>query len=153
MKKRRQSNIVLPVIIVILLIALILLCIAFFKKDTKDSDSSSTSSLTTEAISEEKSDTKTLTEEKALSAIKSYCYKNNPDLKSIEEAGEYPVYWDVSTNENKEIVVLFRSYTGSQTRYYIDQATGNAYVTEFVPGITDEEERKDETFNVWDYAE
>ena len=34
-----------------------------------------------------------ITDDQALSAIKNYCHTNNPDLKDIEEAGEYPVYW------------------------------------------------------------
>ena len=54
-------------------------------------------------------------------------------------------------NEKGEIVILYRSYTAAQIRYYIDPNTGDTYVTEFVPGITDEEERTEETFNVKDY--
>lgn len=92
-----------------------------------------------------------ITEEQALDAIKSYCYIGNPDLESIVSAGQYPVYWDISSSDENEIVVLFRSYTGAQNRYYIDRNTGDTYVTEFVPGITSEEARTDESFNVRDY--
>lgn len=91
-----------------------------------------------------------ITEEQALSAIKNYCHISNPDLKDIEEAGEYPVYWEVESSDDKQIVVLFRSYTGAEVRYYIDRASGDTYVTEFVQGITSEEERTDESFNVKD---
>ena len=48
-------------------------------------------------------------------------------------------------------LVLFRSYTGAQNRYYIDPVSGEATVTELVPGIMDEEQRTDESLNVWDY--
>ncbi len=89
-----------------------------------------------------------ITDEQALSAIKEYCYINNPDLESIENNGEYPVYWEIESGDDSGIVVLFRSYTGAEIRYYIDPVTGETYVTEFVPGITSEEERTDETFNV-----
>ena len=92
-----------------------------------------------------------ITDEQALDAIKSYCYMGNPDLESIVSAGQYPVYWDIASSDEKEIVVLFRSYTGAQNRYYIDRNTGDTYVTEFVPGITSEEARTDERFNVRDY--
>ena len=80
-----------------------------------------------------------------------YCRAVNPDLESIEKAGEFPVYWEPELEGADEIVVLFRSYTGAQVRYYIDRASGDAYVTEFVPGITPEEARTGESLNVWDY--
>ena len=94
-----------------------------------------------------------ITDEQALSAIRNYCYANNPELESIEEDGEYPVYWEIASSDENEIVVLFRSYTGAEIRYYIDPVSGETYVTEFVSGITDEEERTDESFNVKDYYE
>ena len=94
---------------------------------------------------------KELTEEQALSAIKKYCYAQNPELERIVKAGEYPAYWDVESSDEGEIVVLFRSYTGAQLRYHIDAATGETWVTEFVPGVTPEEARTDERLNVRDY--
>ena len=95
---------------------------------------------------------KALTQEQALEAVKSYCIANNPELESMAESDEYTVYWDVTTNEKDEIVVLFRSYTGSETRYYVDPVSGEVYVTERVPGIIEDEQRTDESFNVRDYA-
>jgi hypothetical protein len=95
--------------------------------------------------------TDSITDDQAIYAIKNYCHINNPDLADIEKAGEYPVYWEISSSDDKEIVVLFRSYTGAQNRYYIDPLSGDTYVTEFVPGITSEEERTEESFNVRDY--
>ena len=92
-----------------------------------------------------------LSDEQALSAIRNYCLIRNPDLEDIVNAEEYPVYWEVSSSDEHEIVILFRSYTGSQNRYYMDRLTGDTYVTEFVPGITDEEQRSDESFNARDY--
>ena len=92
-----------------------------------------------------------ITDDQAIAAIRNYCHINNPDLADIEKAGEYPVYWDIASSNDKEIVVLFRSYTGAQVRYYINPASGDTYVTEFVPGITEDEERTDESFNVKDY--
>ena len=92
-----------------------------------------------------------LTQEQALEAIKNYCYANNPDLESMAESDDYTIYWDVTTGEADEIVVLYRSYTGAETRYYIDPASGETYVTELVPGIIDEEQRTEESFNVRDF--
>ncbi|MCR5676395.1 MAG: hypothetical protein K6G16_11875 [Lachnospiraceae bacterium] len=96
---------------------------------------------------------KKITDEQALSAIRKYCETNNPDLAGIVQDGAYAVYWDVEAGTDFEIVVLFRSYTGAQIRYYIDRLTGDTRVTESVPGITDGEEPSDETLNVWDYLE
>ena len=93
-----------------------------------------------------------VTEEQALAAVRRYCHIGNPDLESIEKAGEYPVAWEVSSGDGQEIVVLFRSYTGAQIRYYIDPSSGDTYVTEFVPGISPEETQIDKRLNVWDYS-
>ncbi len=92
-----------------------------------------------------------LSEEQILSAIKNYCYASNPVLEEIEKTEVYPVYWEIISRKNEEIVVLFRSYTGMQIRYYVDPATGETYVTELVPGISSEEQQTDESFNVKNY--
>lgn len=94
-----------------------------------------------------------ITEEQALGAIRNYCLENNPDLEDMLGSEDYTLYFDVSTNEEGQIVVLYRSYTGAQVRYYVDPDTGETYVTEFVPGITEEEERTEETLNVRDHME
>ncbi len=99
------------------------------------------------------SSTDAVTEIQALDAIKHYCFINNPDLKNMSESDEYTIYWDVNTNESGQIVVMYRSYTGAQIRYYIDPVTGETYSTELVPGIIDEEQRTDESFNVREYLE
>ena len=96
---------------------------------------------------------KKITDEQALLAIKNYCYKNNPDLEEMEKSEDYTIYWDVDSSDEKQTVVLFRSYTGAIIRYYIDPVSGDTYVTEFVSGITDSEEKTDESFNVRDYLE
>ena len=93
----------------------------------------------------------TLSDEQALAAVKEYCIESNPDLKDMLDSEDYTIYWEVESSEADEIVVLYRSYTGAEVRYYIDPVTGEAYVTEFVPGITEEEQRTDETVNVREY--
>lgn len=92
-----------------------------------------------------------ITADRAVSAIMRYCMLGNPDLAGIVGSGEYPAYWDVSSVGENEIVVLFRSYTGAENRYYIDPVSGQTYVTERVPGIIDEERRTEESLNAWDY--
>ena len=94
---------------------------------------------------------KRISDEQALAAVRNYCCIKDPELAGMAEAGEYPVYWELASGSDAGIVVLFRSYTGAQIRYYIDRVTGETYVTEFVPGITPEEERTDESLNLWEY--
>ena len=110
-----------------------------------------TTTVSTEEQASENSETTDLTKEQALEAIKNYCYSNNADLKNMEDSEEYTISWDVSENGNNEIVVLYRSYTGAETRYYINPSSGDAYATEFVPGVTEEEEKTGETLNVRNY--
>ena len=92
-----------------------------------------------------------LTEEQALTAVRQYGILGSPELERFAESGEYQVSWELADSNEEQIVVLLRSYTGAEVRYYIDRATGDAYVTEFMPGITPEEERTEETLNVRDY--
>lgn len=91
-----------------------------------------------------------ISDEQGVEAIRNYCCTINPDLESIKTEG-FPVYWEIISSDNREIVVLFRSYTGAQVRYYIDRATGITTITEFVPGIMDEEKSTGESINVRDY--
>ena len=74
-----------------------------------------------------------------------------PELEDMVNAGETPIYWEVTSSSESEVVVLFRSYTGALIRYYVDPTSGETYVTEFVSGVMTEEQRTDETFNVRDY--
>lgn len=94
---------------------------------------------------------KNINEDQALTAIQNYCCSNNSELEQYRNAKEGPVYWAVSSDENNQIVIVFRSYTGSINHYYIDAVTGDTYVTEMVPGITDGEQKTEEHFNVKDY--
>ena len=94
-----------------------------------------------------------ISQEQAYKAVLNYCRATDPDFTDVTNSSGAAEYWDVSTNETGEIVVLYRSYTAAQTRYYIEPETGETYVTELVPGIIDEEQRTGETFNIRDYME
>ena len=92
-----------------------------------------------------------LSDEQALSAVVKYCTLGNPELEKIVNAGEIPTYWEIISSDAQQVVILFRSYTGAQVRYYVDRALGDVSVTEFVPGVMTEEAQTDESFNVRDY--
>ena len=100
----------------------------------------------------DRSGSEELTDDQAIAAIARYCAALNPDLEEIVNAGDYPAYWEIESSDAREVVVLFRSYTGAQVRYYIDRTTGDTRVTEFVPGITPDEMPSEESLNAWDYA-
>ena len=105
----------------------------------------------TETTETEINQSESLTDDQALEAIKNYVYESNPDVQDMENSDDYTLYFEVVSSDENEIVVLYRSYTAAQVRYYIDPVSGDTRVTEFVPGITDEEEETGETFNVRDY--
>ncbi|MBR4162108.1 MAG: hypothetical protein IKR11_01215 [Solobacterium sp.] len=94
-----------------------------------------------------------LTKEQALEAVKNYCFETNPELKNLTDSETTTIYWDATVNEDQKIVVLYRSYTGAEIRFYIDPVSGETYTTELVPGIIDEEKRTDENLNVRDYLD
>ena len=92
-----------------------------------------------------------ISQDQALAAIQKYCFAADPELEKMINSGDYGAYFDVSTADSGEIVVLYRSYTAAQIRYYIDPTSGDVYVTEQVPGIIDDEQRTNEKFNINDY--
>lgn len=94
-----------------------------------------------------------LTDEQAVSAVRKYCFSTIPGLEDMANSGESPVYWDISSSSENETVVVFRSYTGALVHYYIDRVSGDTYVTEFVPGIMQEEQLTGESLNLWDYID
>ena len=93
----------------------------------------------------------TITADEALLAVRNYCFSQNPDLKNMVGNDEYTVYWEIESADENESVILYRAYTGAQIRYYVSAATGDVRTTEFVPGITEEEQPSDESFNANDY--
>ena len=92
-----------------------------------------------------------ISEDQAYNAVINYNKAIGSGLSEQINSEGYEEYWNVSTNEDGKIVVLYRSYTAAQIRYYVDSVSGETYVTEFVPGIADEERETGETFNVRDY--
>ena len=92
-----------------------------------------------------------LTEDEAYTAVINYNKAIGSGITGETNSEGYTEYFSVSTNEDGKIVVLYRSYTAAQIRYYVDPVTGDTYVTEFVPGITDDEQPNGETFNAREY--
>ena len=108
-------------------------------------DSSASQALSKEVVS------KAITEDEAYKAVINYNKAIESGIDDEMNTEGYTEYWDVSTNEDGQIVVLYRSYTAAQIRYYVNPISGETYITEFVPGIIDEEQKTGETFNARDY--
>lgn len=92
-----------------------------------------------------------ISDDMAKSAVMNYCFKQNSGLQDMYNSDEYTIYWEVEHSDESQIVVLYRSYTAAEVRFYIDRITGDTYVTEFVQGITEQEEKTDESFNIKNY--
>ncbi len=120
-------------------------------EEAETTEESKTTELSEQTNAVDTADDAELTDEVVLTAITNYCYDLNPDLKDMVDSGDYEIYWDVDSSDENEIVILYRSYTAAEVRYYVNRTTGETYVTEYVEGITPEEERTEESFNVRDY--
>lgn len=92
-----------------------------------------------------------LSDDQVLAAVKKYCITNNPSLADMANSEDFSIYWEIASSDADQVVILYRSYTNALIRYYVNPVSGETYITEFVPGITPEEERTDESFNVRDY--
>lgn len=154
-----MKNILKRLSVVVIALMLVLSMVACGKEETNNTadnnrvvDDNKDDNSGDDADSDNDADAK-ITDDQALNAIKKYCVEKNPDLEGMVNSGEYEIYWNVESSSGTEIVVLYRSYTGAQVRYYIDPTSGDTYETEFMPGISSEEERTEETFNVKDYIE
>jgi len=121
-------------------------------KTTEVQEETASEETESEEVVSEETDGK-ITDEQALSAIKNYCLSTNPELEDMVDSDDATIYWEIESSDENQIVVLYRSYTAALVRYYIDTASGETYVTEYVEGITPEEEQTDESFNVKDYIE
>ena len=158
MKKR---NVIVPVLFCV--VALMSACGAENKAETSSLFETTTtetqSQQETSALPEQQSeqteavaaDTDVITQEQAYAAVINYNKAIGSGIDEEINSEGYSEYFDVSTNEDGKIVVLYRSYTGAQTYYYVDPTSGETYVTELVPGIIDEEQETGEKFNARDY--
>ncbi len=144
MKKRK-------VIVPLLLCVAVLVTACGEEKESEDSSVFETMSVETQSQQETAADTGVITEEQAYAAVINYNKAIGSDVDGEVNSEGYSEYWEVSTNEDGKIVVLYRSYTGAQTYYYVDPVSGETYVTELVPGIIAEEQETGEVFNARDY--
>ena len=88
-----------------------------------------------------------ITAETAFKGVYNYCHatygwsaaEGNPDM----------MYLEMGEETDTEYQVIFRSYTGSYTYFYVDKATGNTRMTQYVPSLNIEEDSG--SFNIYNY--
>ena len=80
------------------------------KTEAADKSETTETTETTENTQVQETDS-VLTEEQALEAVQKYYATIDPEIMNELSSEDYPTYFDVSTNENGEIVVIFRAYT------------------------------------------
>ena len=100
---------------------------------------------------ENNSEEKPISDDMAKAAVMNYCFDTNAGLQDMVNSGDYTIYWEVEHSDEEQIVVLYRSYTAAEVRFYIDRVSGETYITEFVQGITEEEQKTGETLNIKGY--
>ena len=91
----------------------------------------------------------TISEEMAYDGVYNYCRsvydwsiaEDNPDI----------MYLEMGEETESEYQVIFRSYTGSFVYFYVDKASGNTRLVEYVPSLDIEEEAGN--INLYDYLE
>ena len=95
-------------------------------------------------------DTKSkLTKDMVYSGINNYCHQNfdwsiakdNPDMMYVEMGKE----------TDDEYEVIFRSYTGSFTYFFVNKSNGKTRIVEYVPALDIREESG--TINIFDYLD
>lgn len=88
-----------------------------------------------------------ITKEMAYNGIDNYCHQNfdwsiakeNPDMMHVEMGEE----------TDTEYEVIFRSYTGSFTFFYVNKSDGKTRIVEYVPALDIREESG--TIGIFDY--
>lgn len=92
-----------------------------------------------------------LTSYMACKAVEKYCREQNPSLNDMDP-NEHVFYWNIEGETNSEYTILFRSYTGSMSYFYIDVNTGDVTLVEEPPSDSiDDVQTYENAFNIWDY--
>ena len=131
------------------------------KKTTKKSKSTKAANKKSKSTKSKKTKSKkkksSITQDIAYKGVKNYI-----DSTGYEWEDDYTNYLDIedaseqSFMEGKDAenyyLIHLRAYTGAHNYFYVNKKTGYTIVTEYVPGIEDDETDTGTTFNVLDYS-
>lgn len=129
------------------LISIILVSMLLFACATNNNVAENVNNI--ESTSNDANAKEKLTKEMAYNGIDNYCHQNfdwsiakdNPDMMYVEMGKE----------TDTEYEVIFRSYTGSFTYFYVNKSDGKTRIVEYVPTLDIREESG--TINIFDYLD
>ena len=121
--------------------------LVLFACTPKNNEVESTNNIESTSVNGDANAKGKITREMAYNGINNYCHQNfdwsiakeNPDIMSVEMGEE----------TDTEYQVIFRSYTGSFTYFYISKSDGKTRIVEYVPALDIKEESG--TINIFDY--
>ncbi len=90
-----------------------------------------------------------LTSDMACEAVEAYCREDNPSLNDMNSE-EHTFYWLVEEETSTEYTILYRSYTGALSHYYVDIESGNVTL---VQEEVEDTVTYNDLFNIWDYVQ
>ena len=90
-----------------------------------------------------------LTSDMACKAVEAYCREDNPSLNDMNSE-EHTFYWLVEEETSTEYTILYRSYTGALSHYYVDIESGNVTL---VQEEVEDTVTYNDLFNIWDYVQ
>ena len=129
-------------IVIIFAILITMMELLSCNSKNKLTDSANINEITIDTKSEKK-----ITKDMAYKGIDNYCHSeydwsaavDNPSIMSVEMGKE----------TDTEYQVIFRSYTGSYTYFYVNKSDGNTRIVEYVPVLDIKEESG--TISLFDY--
>lgn len=121
-----------------------------------ESETTTTLFMATEALltptPDPSKDTEPLTDELALTGFTNYLYHKVKNLQDILDERKYPCTWGISSSNERQILIMYKSHTGALYRYHIDRKTGKTYATRYYVETNSYRKIK-ESFNVRDYVD
>ena len=93
-----------------------------------------------------------LTDELALEGFENYLHFKIKNLDEIIDERKKPCTWGIASSDKNEIMIMFKSNTGSLLRYHINRKTGKTYVTSYSVEYNNYFRTK-ETLNIRDYLD
>ena len=93
-----------------------------------------------------------LKDEDVLEGFENYLHFKIKDLDEILSEGKKPCTWGIASSDKNEIMIMFKSHTGSLLRYHVNRNTGKTYVTSYSVEYNDYFRTK-ETLNIRDYLD
>ena len=88
-----------------------------------------------------------ITSELALEGVSNYCHSMYD--WSVAEDNPSLMYVTMGDETESEYKVIFRSYTGAFTYFYVNKENGSTRMVEYVPALDFEEEAG--SFDIFDY--